>query len=147
VKKEEKATRVDDTQYGAPLATAGSNEAIRALLCDVLQLLDGWHQDGTAWTKWDESVRRRVSAVLTSVAEKTPMALVRETAKDIDFAVDMTEPEAVRLARFRTILATFSWKLAQASVACDGGDTRGPLRRTVAPTSTSGPRSVAGVRP
>ncbi len=43
------------------------NSAVRCedgligLLCDVAQLLDGWHNDGTAWTEWDESVRRRVS--------------------------------------------------------------------------------------
>lgn len=34
---------------------------LRSLLCDVAQLLDGWHNDGTAWTDWDESVRKRVS--------------------------------------------------------------------------------------
>jgi len=26
----------------------------------VAQLLDGWHQDGTAWTEWDESVRNEL---------------------------------------------------------------------------------------
>ena len=25
------------------------------------QLLDGWHQDGTAWTEWDESVRKELT--------------------------------------------------------------------------------------
>lgn len=38
-----------------------SQDELRHLLCDVAQLLDGWHNDGTAWTEWDESVRRRVS--------------------------------------------------------------------------------------
>lgn len=28
---------------------------------DIAQLMDGWHQDGTAWTEWDESVRSRLS--------------------------------------------------------------------------------------
>jgi hypothetical protein len=33
------------------------------LLTDVAQVFDGWHSDGTAWTEWDESVRKSVSAV------------------------------------------------------------------------------------
>jgi hypothetical protein len=36
---------------------------LRDLLCEVAQLLDGWHNDGTAWSAWDESVRKRVSAM------------------------------------------------------------------------------------
>lgn len=35
--------------------------AFKAWYPDCCQLLDGWHQDGTAWTEWDESVRRRLS--------------------------------------------------------------------------------------
>lgn len=39
-------------------------ESLRAelddVLCDVSQVLDGWHQDGTAWSKWDEQVRQKV---------------------------------------------------------------------------------------
>ncbi len=31
------------------------------LLPVVAQLLDGWHNDGTAWSSWDESVRKRLS--------------------------------------------------------------------------------------
>lgn len=38
-----------------------SSDGLSGLLCDVAQLLDGWHNDGTAWTEWDESVRQRVS--------------------------------------------------------------------------------------
>lgn len=30
-------------------------------LINVSQLLDGWHQDGTAWSAWDEEVRQNVS--------------------------------------------------------------------------------------
>ena len=37
------------------------------LLCDVAQLLDGWHNDGTVWSEWDESVRQRVSAALAAL--------------------------------------------------------------------------------
>ena len=36
---------------------------------DCAQLLDGWHQDGTAWTKWDESVRQRLSALIEEAHE------------------------------------------------------------------------------
>lgn len=35
-------------------------DTMAELLCDVHQLLTGWHSDGTAWTAWDESVRDRV---------------------------------------------------------------------------------------
>lgn len=34
---------------------------------DIAQLLDGWHQDGTAWSTWDESVRKRLSKVQTAL--------------------------------------------------------------------------------
>lgn len=34
---------------------------LQDLLVDVAQILDGWHQDGTAWSEWDESVRKRIS--------------------------------------------------------------------------------------
>jgi len=37
---------------------------LRDTLCKVAQLLDGWHQDGTAWSEWDESVRKDVSRLL-----------------------------------------------------------------------------------
>lgn len=30
------------------------------VLCCVAQVFDGWHNDGTAWSEWDESVRKRV---------------------------------------------------------------------------------------
>lgn len=33
------------------------------ILTDVCQLLDGWHAD-TAWTEWDEQVRKRASELL-----------------------------------------------------------------------------------
>jgi len=39
------------------------------LLCDVGQLLDGWHNDGTCWSAWDESVRKRVSEAQTKIEE------------------------------------------------------------------------------
>lgn len=39
-------------------------QALPGVLCDVCQLLDGWHNDGTAWTVWDEGVRRRASELM-----------------------------------------------------------------------------------
>jgi hypothetical protein len=34
------------------------------VLTDVAQVLDGWHNDGTAWSEWDEQVRTRVTELL-----------------------------------------------------------------------------------
>ena len=34
------------------------------VLTNTGQLLDGWHNDGTAWSEWDESVRQDVSELL-----------------------------------------------------------------------------------
>ena len=52
-------------------------EAIRLtnfLLVDVNQLLDGWHNDGTVWTEWDEGVRKSVASLMQKLA-----ALLKET--------------------------------------------------------------------
>lgn len=40
---------------------AAALREIAALTPDIAQLLDGWHADGTAWSEWDESVRRRLA--------------------------------------------------------------------------------------
>jgi len=40
------------------------------LLVRIAQIFDGWHQDGTAWTEWDESVRREMSAMLAQAEVK-----------------------------------------------------------------------------
>lgn len=40
---------------------------VEGVLVDVCQLLDGWHQDGTVWSTWDEQVRQRVGALLRKV--------------------------------------------------------------------------------
>lgn len=55
------------------------------LLPEVSQVLDGWHNDGTTWTKWDESVRKRVSMLQAEIDE----ALSRHPtpAKDEPLAV------------------------------------------------------------
>lgn len=31
-----------------------------SLLCEVSGIFDGWHSDGTYWTEYDESVRKRI---------------------------------------------------------------------------------------
>jgi hypothetical protein len=43
---------------------------LKILLTDIAQIFDGWHADGTVWSEWDESVRRRVSEVLKSLEDK-----------------------------------------------------------------------------
>lgn len=44
--------------------------------CSCAQLLDGWHADGTAWTEWDESVRKELLELQTSIPE-------RESGEDV----------------------------------------------------------------
>ena len=49
---------------GPALASAmPSPEELLDVLVDVSQLFDGWHGDGTAWTTWDEDVRKRLAAL------------------------------------------------------------------------------------
>lgn len=68
--------RLASPRVSAPAQDAGNSSAevelarqaaLRALLVDVAQIFDGWHQDGTAWTEHDESVRKRVSEALKSI--------------------------------------------------------------------------------
>lgn len=35
----------------------------------IAQVFDGWHNDGTAWTEWDESVRREVAELQVKARE------------------------------------------------------------------------------
>lgn len=42
------------------------------VLCDVAQILDGWHNDGTVWSQHDESVRKRVSALQSKLENEMP---------------------------------------------------------------------------
>lgn len=44
---------------------------------DCAQLLDGWHQDGTAWSEWDESVRQH----LTQLGKAAEAALGEKGSK------------------------------------------------------------------
>lgn len=56
-----KAVSERDAALAEAAALRSERTALASLLCDVAQLLDGWHSDGTAWSPWDESVRQRVS--------------------------------------------------------------------------------------
>lgn len=80
----------------APRRHGGENVAneLVGVLCDVAQVFDGWHADGTAWTEWDESVRRRVSSlldILTQGAQPSPREQVLEEAlkklRDCDWTI------------------------------------------------------------
>jgi len=42
-------------------------EEAQHVLPMVTQVLDGWHQDGTVWTEWDESVRISLGALMSRV--------------------------------------------------------------------------------
>jgi hypothetical protein len=44
------------------------------VLTNVAQLLDGWHNDGTCWSEWDESVRKDVSRIQTKLYHKLDKA-------------------------------------------------------------------------
>src|SRR6476660_4905613 len=49
--------------YGIPTPPAlepSLRSELEDLLYDVENIFDGWHSDGTAWTEWDESVRKRL---------------------------------------------------------------------------------------
>jgi hypothetical protein len=50
-------------------------------LCNITQLLDGWHADGTAWSTWDESVRKE--AVELQVEIEKELKLVPASEKRI----------------------------------------------------------------
>jgi hypothetical protein len=59
-----------EAKMRAILGGATSNQLIsdlKVLLVDVAQIFDGWHADGTPWSEWDESVRRRVTDLLESI--------------------------------------------------------------------------------
>lgn len=57
-----------DPASAVPEGTQEPSER-QALLCDVAQLLDGWHCD-VAWTAHDEAIRRRVADALRLEQER-----------------------------------------------------------------------------
>lgn len=42
-------------------------EEHESLLIEVCQLLNGWSQDGSPWSEWDESVRMRLSSLMVDI--------------------------------------------------------------------------------
>lgn len=60
--------RAADFAFSLAAPPAGERERLAGTLCRVAQLLDGWHQDGTAWSEWDESVRKEVSDLLRALS-------------------------------------------------------------------------------
>lgn len=46
-------------------------EEWKKVAVDVLQILDGWHSDGTCWSQWDESVRIRIIEALAKEETKS----------------------------------------------------------------------------
>ena len=39
-------------------------------LTNACQVFDGWHNDGTAWSEWDESVRQDMAKLLAFLSAK-----------------------------------------------------------------------------
>lgn len=44
-------------------------EKLNNTLPRIAQVFDGWHNDGTAWSDWDESVRKEVSELVAMARE------------------------------------------------------------------------------
>jgi hypothetical protein len=66
VKKEEKATRVDDTQYGAPLATAATACACADLLAALKGLLREAYESGNGTARdfgWPAAISAARAAI------------------------------------------------------------------------------------
>jgi hypothetical protein len=49
---------------GHPTPSAPPQVDVVNTLTNACQVFDGWHQDGTAWSEWDESVRKDLSSLL-----------------------------------------------------------------------------------
>jgi len=74
----------------APATDPLDGEEVEATLIDCCQLLDGWHQDGTAWSAWDESVRQRIGKLLHAVYERNRERGIRATAYTPPAATPLT---------------------------------------------------------
>jgi hypothetical protein len=53
------------------------------LLFHISQVFDGWHADGTAWSEWDESVRKRVTEYRIKLESVAPQEPKQEHPNDI----------------------------------------------------------------
>jgi len=67
-----------------------------SVLCDVAQILDGWHNDGTTWSEHDESVRKRVSALQIQL-ENASLAIHAPAIARLRTQALELEPELLRL--------------------------------------------------
>jgi len=74
----------------APAPDPLDGEEVEATLIDCCQLLDGWHQDGTAWSAWDESMRQRIGKLLHAVYERNRERGIRATAYTPPAATPLT---------------------------------------------------------
>jgi hypothetical protein len=72
VRVEQAEERIADLEAALQPLVAAVEFADR-LMPDIAQLLDGWHQDGTDWSEWDESVRERLSN-LSKILENVRIA-------------------------------------------------------------------------
>lgn len=64
------ARKIAIWRHGVEEALTAENARLRAqvmewlrLAPDLGQLLSGWHQDGTAWSEWDQKVYERLQAI------------------------------------------------------------------------------------
>lgn len=68
-------------------------EKLKTLLSDVHQLLIGWHSDGTAWTEWDESVKKRVFEMMEECEKSSPSIPLKKYNNIRNIMVNIKEGE------------------------------------------------------
>lgn len=66
------------------------NKRLLNLLNNVAQIFDGWHVD-TAWSEWDESIRKEVGAVMKELS--TPRLTDRATLIKVIADIIHHDPE------------------------------------------------------
>ena len=49
---------------------SGRKELLIHAITNACQVFDGWHNDGTAWSEWDECVRKELSGCLRDLYER-----------------------------------------------------------------------------
>jgi hypothetical protein len=80
------SVHVDLDQFQGESVDGGARpDSLQAVLCRVSQLLHGWHQDGTSWSEWDESVyrevchwQRHIDGKVVTVGDADPTEALRE---------------------------------------------------------------------
>ncbi len=112
--------------------TTPAQPDLESLLCDIAQIFDGWHADGTAWSEWDESVRKRLGEYqIVAYRRKYPapgLMSVAVTGGDAEPAtVDTTEDDLRRVAELDREATPGPWTYSQ-EPSDDWGYVRGPIR-------------------